>query len=385
MSYCSPDKTKNSVVCFSNRALMKIATEYNKGTVPCPHNKGGKRIKIPKNKNLSNKDRQKLWNKIQIAMIRFTPCKSDFCLLETPLFKKIKDTEIQNDTFRPKMPKEWNNDMTTWLSTLDIEAVMKQYENKHQDFIFIGPVPIDFDYKIGFGHCISNELCKINLKKIYKQGIRKIGVIFNLDPHYMNGSHWVALFVDMNKGGVYFFDSYGYKPNKEIHMLMERIRKQGNSMITKNIIKNMNNEHKEVHNYKKINKHTIKVKNTTSFIPGNLIYFTKSNTKKINPKTLNIITNVKGKKIKLLLPINCNTCKKVIIHSFRMFYNNNRFQYKGSECGVYSMHFIEEFLNGKNFNEIINNVYNDDEINKKRKLYYRPNIRTPTNNKNNEE
>ena len=37
-------------------------------------------------------------------------------------------------------------------------------------------------------------------------------------------------------------------------------------------------------------------------------------------------------------------------------------------------HFIEEFLNGKNFSEIITNVYHDDEINKKRYFYYRPNI-----------
>ena len=36
------------------------------------------------------------------------------------------------------------------------------------------------------------------------------------------------------------------------------------------------------------------------------------------------------------------------------------------------MHFIEEFLNGKDFNQIISNIINDDEINKKRKIYYRP-------------
>ena len=53
--------------------------------------------------------------------------------------------------------------------------------------------------------------------------------------------------------------------------------------------------------------------------------------------------------------------------------NTNRFQYKNSECGVYSMHFIEEFLNGKSFEEITTNIFNDEEINKKRMFYYRPN------------
>ena len=56
-----------------------------------------------------------------------------------------------------------------------------------------------------------------------------------------------------------------------------------------------------------------------------------------------------------------------------MYYNTNRFQYKNTECGVYSMHFIEQFLNGKNFDEITNDIYNDEEINKKRQFYYRPN------------
>ena len=33
------------------------------------------------------------------------------------------------------------------------------------------------------------------------------------------------------------------------------------------------------------------------------------------------------------------------------------------------MHFIEEFLNGKSFTQIISNIINDNEINKKRQFY----------------
>ena len=35
--------------------------------------------------------------------------------------------------------------------------------------------------------------------KYKKQGINKIGVIFNLDKHTQPGSHWVALFIDGEK------------------------------------------------------------------------------------------------------------------------------------------------------------------------------------------
>ena len=31
----------------------------------------------------------------------------------------------------------------TWLSTTDINAVMKQYERMYDNFAFFGPVPVD--------------------------------------------------------------------------------------------------------------------------------------------------------------------------------------------------------------------------------------------------
>ena len=55
---------------------------------------------------------------------------------------------------------------------------------------------------------------------------------------------------------------------------------------------------------------------------------------------------------------------------FKLYYNDIRHQYKNSECGVYSMHFITEFLNGKTFKEIIQNRISDDNMNQKRKIFY---------------
>ena len=64
--------------------------------------------------------------------------------------------------------------MKTWLSTLDIQSVLKQFEKKYTDFIFLGAVPADFDLKDSMGKCIVHEMCKLNLEKLYKRGIRKV-------------------------------------------------------------------------------------------------------------------------------------------------------------------------------------------------------------------
>ena len=54
-----------------------------------------------------------------------------------------------------------------------------------------------------------------------------IGIIFNTDPHFKSGSHWIALFIDINKKFIYFFDSAGDKEPKEVNKLIKNIKKQG--------------------------------------------------------------------------------------------------------------------------------------------------------------
>ena len=52
-------------------------------------------------------------------------------------------------------------------------------------------------------------------------------------------------------------------------------------------------------------------------------------------------------------------------------YNQIRAQYKGSECGVYSINFILRLLRGDSFNSICADKTSDDKINKCRKIYYK--------------
>ena len=132
------------------------------------------------------------------------------------------------------MPKKWKENKNEWLNTLDIEVVMKQYEKKYKDFMFIGPVPIDFDKELHPGNCVINELCKLNLKKIKNNGKNKLGVIFNLDPHDKPGSHWVSMYADFDKlNEIYYFDSYGLKEPTEVTKLMNRLKEHSENMGNK--------------------------------------------------------------------------------------------------------------------------------------------------------
>jgi hypothetical protein len=271
------------------------------------------------------------------------------------------------------MPESWNKNMNTWLSTIDILKVMKQYEQKYQDFLFIGPVPIDFDYKITFGMCISNELCNFNLEKFINFGKKRLGIVFNLDPHYMSGSHWVALFFDSNTGGIYFFDSYGIKPKKEILNFMEKIKKQGNDLLLKNKIylNSFDNEHKNYYRFELIDEYTIKLKSAKEIYVDDLIHFSNTIEEEIPSYSINVVKSVNDNLVKLAYKIDCADCEYVIHKCYKIFYNKNKFQYENSECGVYSMHFIEEFLNGKKYEDIVSNTIHDRHINLKRNKYYR--------------
>ena len=47
---------------------------------------------------------------------------------------------------------------------------MKQYEKTYKSFDFLGPSPIDYDYKMLYDECVWEELCKFNLKNMIMKG-----------------------------------------------------------------------------------------------------------------------------------------------------------------------------------------------------------------------
>jgi len=213
-SVCAPKfQKKGTYSCFTNDSLKIIAKNINI------------KKKYPKIKISSNK--KTLWKNIHDVLK--TKCSDESCWVSIV----NKDKEQLLSHFKPVKPKSWYLNKNEWLSTIDIDQVLEQYEEKYPHFINIGPVPIDFDAQ-SMGQCIVNELCKLDIVKMEKKGINHIGVIFNLDKHNEPGSHWVALYIELskyskgNKPGAYFYDSYGTKPVPEIWTLMNRLKDQYN-------------------------------------------------------------------------------------------------------------------------------------------------------------
>jgi hypothetical protein len=267
--------------CFTIESLRKIASKWNTSHPD---------MMIIFDNTTSGKT---LWNEINKMMSN--KCKTEICWMKQDF---IKDSPLSREllkNFKPLMPKKWDSNPIEWLNTIDIRDVMNQYEIKYPDFEFVGPVPMDFDTKLGFGQCVVDELCKVKLNNLMAKGDSKLGVIFNLDKHTQSGSHWVAMYCDINNtngGFIGYWDSYGMKPSPEVVVLMDRLKSQG----------------------------------------------------------------------------------KDLGHNLEIKINKTRHQYKNSECGVYCIYFITSLLDGKNFEEVVENIISDDNMNAKRKQYYNKDI-----------
>lgn len=205
-----------------------------------------------------------------------------------------KLSAIQDSIYAPEAPESWKDNPITWLNSLDIEDVLSQYEKMYPEFKSFGASPIDFDLVGSDGSCQVNPLCNLSMKKLIKGegcvGNKKkyIGVVFNLDKHYESGSHWIAMFVNIRKAEINYWDSYGYKPPEEVIKLMNKIKSQ--------------------------------------------------------LKELNIESKIQINKL--------------------------RHQYKGSECGVYSLHFIIKQLKGDSYHKVCDNKISDDEMNDYRQMFF---------------
>jgi len=113
---------------------------------------------------------------------------------------------------------------------------MKQYEEAFQDFEFMGPYPIDFaapdPYTKQSGKCLNDEVCQLRILDAMDSGTKtnRIGIVYNLDPHFKSGSHWVAAYIDVLKHHCYYFDSYGMYPPKQIAKFMKWLTTQDADM-----------------------------------------------------------------------------------------------------------------------------------------------------------
>jgi len=217
---CSPNPDKKNFTCYSDNSLFKMKKYWN-----ARHN----RDKITTN------DPKAIWIELKDKMSN--SCDRESCWLRSKFMEGNVDSELLNYTFAPKSNKIWKSN--EWLSSLDIESVMKQYEKYYKCFEFLGPSPIDFDHHKLYGECVWEELCKLNLSDMIKRHKNKIGIILNTDPHYKEGEHWIAMFINIKQKYIIYFDSNGNPPPPEVTKLIDNITNQGKQIgITFDILIN---------------------------------------------------------------------------------------------------------------------------------------------------
>jgi len=210
-SQCAPKKKGDYLdfSCYTPEVLFKMKNIWN--------------MKHPDSKIVTN-DLKQIWEELGHYMKN--TCDKEACWIKDNLFKTEVEKEEADNIFSPQAPVSWKKNKNEWLNSLDIINFMKQYEAAYECFEFIGPSPIDYDTQKAYGECVWEDLCKFDLQTEINNGKKKIAVIFNLDPHYKSGSHWVALFVNCNLKEIYYFDSYGDRCPTNIRRLARTIQNQ---------------------------------------------------------------------------------------------------------------------------------------------------------------
>ena len=144
-------------------------------------------------------------------------------------------SKLKARAYKPPKPKTWSLNKRKWLDTNDIMAVMKQYEDAHPHFAFLGVFPIDFaeDGVCRMQHMQQTQsinTCDIKVADLREKGKRMAGMVINLDRHDQSGSHWVAWFCCFDaahkKYGQCFYDSGGHKPPPIFIKFMKDIKGQ---------------------------------------------------------------------------------------------------------------------------------------------------------------
>lgn len=237
---CNPATLLHTrTTCLPYSMLDRLRTEWNR--------------RNPTQTILSSvRTKDALWAALRTKMRE--SCTTEFCAVKTLGLSNAETHPVESEIggghptqtvkashyFRPSKPDAWLKKPTEWQDSNTLTHVLEQYEAAYPRFEFIGPVPNDFDASesgSGWGTCISDELCSINLKALQSAGTDSVGIIFNLDAHDKPGSHWVCAYIDLIKRSVYYYDSYGMEPTPEVRRLMRRCRDQGCTRLIWNNIR----------------------------------------------------------------------------------------------------------------------------------------------------
>jgi len=195
---CSPNY-KGDKICFTKDVLGDMIERWN--------SQSDESERIVYDRTMS---KYGLWKQLRSKLNR-----QPWCLIDDPMFHDMNLEEF----FGP--PQPYKNGLNTWLSETDINKVMRQYEKAYPGFLFLGTTPIDFEV---IGNAVANF--DLSTKNIVNGTIKRIGIVFNTDPHDRGGTHWFSMFIDVPTKTIKVFDSTGNEPPNEIHDLIEKLQNQ---------------------------------------------------------------------------------------------------------------------------------------------------------------
>lgn len=208
---CAPHLEFENGSCIPLELLIEMAKSYNE----YHKNDNAKLIKLDSKMDTLYPNDYKKYLLLEFKK-RFNGDQKDW--INSKYLELMSDEHkdyLENKVFRPDGPQG----KFDWLSTIDINQVLYQYQDKYPDFIFLGAVPIDFmnlDYL---------PFKKLKLEDLEKDGYNKFGVIFNTDKSTGRGQHWISLFCDLKNGKIYFSDSTGTRQPKEVNEFMKIVEK----------------------------------------------------------------------------------------------------------------------------------------------------------------
>lgn len=212
-------------------------------------------------KTMKSKDKLKLLqNKVKKIKGNNIGCdvKKEECLIQQ------LSPELYKKYYKPVMPREWYDHPYEWLSNVEIEEVLRQYEeNPKNNFKFLAVSPINFSDQINnyfaitkSNTCVSNALCNLNkdkLREFLSKKKYKLGIVFNTDTYGNSGKHWICVFANVNPRsknyGIYYFDSNASFESKYIDEITKKIQAYTYTLTHKPI---------------SIHKNTIRVQKTTN-------------------------------------------------------------------------------------------------------------------------
>ena len=111
---CGARNTDTNYTCYDSETLHKLKTLWN--------------ARHPDAK-IQTQDDKEIWKALKENMSNV--CNTEKCWLRQNFSKHNISEDLRLYTFAPNSPKSWLDNPNEWLSSVDIEKVMKQYEEKH--------------------------------------------------------------------------------------------------------------------------------------------------------------------------------------------------------------------------------------------------------------